>query len=173
MRSGAFFSSRARERGFLVSEVVDSRATPRCMSVRDRWPGSGVHADSQVFTLPPAARSRSLSCYVSLRSCYCLAHARCVKRAPATCFPSEVRRRGFVAGNETAPPSRARAYCSENSRCRRLGGVLRGSNKHVPIGAGKLPIPAAPRPRTALPLRSTFCALRGACDRAAWMPPHP
>ena len=34
----------------------------------------------------------------------------------------------------------------------------RSNRNNNPWGGEKLPIPAAPRPRTALPLRSTFCA---------------
>lgn len=98
-----------------------------------------------------AAGCRPFSCCIPLRSCCshrvrarnhpddpaldhvrgCRTRARCVKRAPATCFPSEVRRRGFVAGNETASPSRARAYCSRNSV--RWGRVQRQQRPVAPI----------------------------------------
>ena len=143
------------------------------MSVRDRWPGSGVHADSQVFTLP-SFRGRQ-SDFSPMAGCPALQWFKTSTGGGGVDDPclddgagcdTRTDTATIDAGGDTARSSASIGSVRRSHRTGVLDVVAASASsapssqsKQQPPGAGKLPIPAAPRPRAGPPFRSTLFAL--------------
>ena len=140
------------------------------MSVMGCWPGSGVHADSQVFTLP-SFRGRQ-SDFSPITGCPALQWFKTSTGGGGVDDPCLDDGAGCGTRTDTATidaggdTTRSSASTGSVRRSHRTGvlDVVAASassapspqSKQQPLGAGKLPTPAAPRPRAGLPQGSTF-----------------